>query len=83
MMITETIMDHLSRTVGKTPAALRELNLYKEGETTHFGQVLEGCQVCPPPHSMQLLAPAADPCMGLLSKTMAAPLFPGMPLDVG
>lgn len=45
MMIAETYMDHISRALGKPPAAVRELNLYKEGDSTHFGQVLEGCQV--------------------------------------
>lgn len=50
-MIAETYMDHVARAVGKPPAAVRELNLYKEGEKTHFGQVLEGCQVRPVPLS--------------------------------
>jgi hypothetical protein len=44
-------MDHVARAVGRPPAAVRELNLYKEGEKTHFGQVLEGCQVRPVPLS--------------------------------
>ena len=45
MMIAETYMDHVARAVGKPPAAVRELNMYKEGDRTHFGQLLEGCQV--------------------------------------
>lgn len=45
MMIAETYMDHLARTLGMPPVAFRELNLYKEGESTHFGQILEGTQV--------------------------------------
>ena len=47
MMVAEVVMDHLARAVGKSSAAMRELNLYKEGDTTHFGQTLDGCQVCP------------------------------------
>ena len=49
MMVAEVVMDHLARAVGKSSAAMRELNLYKEGDTTHFGQTLDGCQVCPIP----------------------------------
>ena len=45
MMVAEVIMDHLARTCGKSAAELRSLNMYKEGETTHFGQALDGCQV--------------------------------------
>ena len=44
-MIAETYMDHVARALGMPPAAVKELNLYKEGDRTHFGQVLEGCQV--------------------------------------
>ncbi len=47
MMVAEVIMDHLGRTVGKSAADIRSLNMYKEGETTHFGQALDGCQVLP------------------------------------
>ena len=45
MMVAEVIMDHLARTCGKSAAEIRSLNMYKEGETTHFGQALDGCQV--------------------------------------
>ena len=48
MMVAEVIMDHLGRTVGKSAAEIRSLNMYKEGETTHFGQALDGCQVTHP-----------------------------------
>ena len=47
MMVAEVVMDHLARTVGKSSGAMRELNLYKEGDNTHFGQTLDGCQVRP------------------------------------
>ena len=61
-MVAEVVMDHLARTVGKSSAAMRELNLYKEGDTTHFGQSLEGCQVHPGP----TLPPVAVPPRGML-----------------
>ena len=48
MMVAEVIMDHLARTCGKGAAEIRSLNMYKEGETTHFGQALDGCQVYHP-----------------------------------
>lgn len=44
MMVAEVFMDHLARACGKSAAAFREINMYKEGDTTHFGQVLDGCQ---------------------------------------
>lgn len=50
MMVAEVIMDHLGHTVGKGAAEIRSLNMYKEGETTHFGQKLDGCQVPPLQH---------------------------------
>ena len=40
MVITEAIMDHLAAALGQDPQALREANMYTEGETTHFGQKL-------------------------------------------
>ena len=47
MMVAEVIMDHLACATGKSGAEIRDLNMYKEGETTHFGQILDGCQVVP------------------------------------
>jgi len=44
MMVAEMWVDHIARTLGRPPEAIRELNFYREGDTTHFGQVLEGCQ---------------------------------------
>jgi hypothetical protein len=43
-MVAEMWVDHIARTLGRPPEAVRELNFYREGDTTHFGQVLEGCQ---------------------------------------
>ena len=62
-MVAEVVMDHLARAVGKSSAAMRELNLYKEGDTTHFGQSLDGCQVgpgCPAACCCAAGSPAAD-----------------------
>ena len=44
-MVAEMWIDQVARTVGRAPEAVRALNFYCEGDTTHFGQVLEGCQV--------------------------------------
>ena len=41
MMITETFMDHLATELRMDPDRLREVNLYREGERTHYGQLLE------------------------------------------
>ena len=43
--MTEMWLDRVARTVGKPLQAVRELNLYSEGDRTHYGQVLNGCQV--------------------------------------
>lgn len=43
-MVAEVLMDHLARAHGKDAAEMRELNMYKEGDTTHFQQILDGCQ---------------------------------------
>ena len=43
-MVAEVLMDHLARACGKGAAEMRELNMYKEGDTTHFQQSLDGCQ---------------------------------------
>ena len=45
MIVAEMWVDHMARTLGQPPEAVRALNFYREGDTTHFGQVLEGCQV--------------------------------------
>lgn len=43
-MVAEVLMDHLARAHGEDAAQMRELNMYKEGDTTHFKQILDGCQ---------------------------------------
>ncbi len=47
MMIAEMYIDHLARALGKPVAELQALNFYREGQATHFGQPLVGCQVRP------------------------------------
>ena len=49
MIVAEMWMDHLARELGKPVEALRELNMYHEGDLTHFGQLLNSSQVQPRP----------------------------------
>ncbi len=41
MIICEAYVDHVAKTLGKSPEEIRTINLYKEGERTHFGQIIE------------------------------------------
>lgn len=41
LMFAEMWTEQIARVVGKTPTQIRELNLYQEGMTTHFGQVCD------------------------------------------
>eukprot|EP00903_Cladosiphon_okamuranus_P009641 g9174.t1 len=45
MLVTETIVDHIAKSVGMDPHVLRAQNLYKPEEPTHFGQPLEAWNV--------------------------------------
>lgn len=45
MMLTELVMSHLAKAAGLPVNQLREMNLYKEGSRTHYGQALEGFNV--------------------------------------
>jgi len=45
MLVTEMWIDRIARTLGKSPEHIRQLNFLKEGETTHFGQIMESSQV--------------------------------------
>lgn len=40
-MVAELIMDDIARHVGKDPLDVRKLNLYKNGDSTHYGQPIE------------------------------------------
>lgn len=45
MMVTEQLIDHISQKINKSSHFIRESNLYKEGDCTHFGQKLEFCRL--------------------------------------
>uniref|UniRef100_A0A182F4M3 Xanthine dehydrogenase n=1 Tax=Anopheles albimanus TaxID=7167 RepID=A0A182F4M3_ANOAL len=45
MMAAETMLRHVARTLGRDYVELVELNLYKEGDVTHYNQKVEGCNV--------------------------------------
>ena len=49
MLVTEMWMDRVARMTDQPLQSIRQLNLYKEKERTHFGQILHGSQiqVCP------------------------------------
>ena len=43
--MTEMWIERIARELGMTPRAVRRVNMYDEGDRTHYGQLLEGCQV--------------------------------------
>ena len=45
MLVTEMWIERIARELGMTPRAVRRVNMYDEGDKTHYGQLLEGCQV--------------------------------------
>mmetsp|Transcript_2561 Transcript_2561/g.9741 ORF Transcript_2561/g.9741 Transcript_2561/m.9741 type:complete len:1382 (-) Transcript_2561:564-4709(-) len=45
MLVTEQIVEQIAHQVGISPHHVREANLYKEGDQTHFGQVLNFCRL--------------------------------------
>ncbi|XP_058060425.1 xanthine dehydrogenase [Anopheles bellator] len=45
MLAAETMMRHVARTLNRDYIELIELNLFNEGDTTHYNQVIEGCNV--------------------------------------
>ncbi|EFN53303.1 hypothetical protein CHLNCDRAFT_136969 [Chlorella variabilis] len=44
MVVMEDIIDRVACAVGRPVEEVKKLNMYKEGEVTHFGQKLVGCQ---------------------------------------
>ncbi|GLC34818.1 hypothetical protein PLESTB_001167600 [Pleodorina starrii] len=44
LMFAEMWIEQIARTVGKPDAEVRSLNMYDEGDVTHFGQTLEHCR---------------------------------------
>ncbi|KAK8381248.1 hypothetical protein O3P69_008249 [Scylla paramamosain] len=45
MFCSEDIMERVAQHLHMDPKVVREKNLYKSGDTTHFGQVIERCTV--------------------------------------
>lgn len=45
-MAAEFWMDHVAGVLKRPTEELRELNMFREGEETHFTQILDKCQVC-------------------------------------
>lgn len=43
MMFCENVMDHVAQKLGMDRVELRTKNMYKEGDVTHYNQVLEYC----------------------------------------
>lgn len=43
--LSETYMTHIATALGMSPIKIREINMYKEGDLTHFNQVLEKCNI--------------------------------------
>ncbi len=41
----ERILDHVARQLGRDPIAVRRTNFYRDGQTTHYGQTVEGFHV--------------------------------------
>jgi xanthine dehydrogenase molybdopterin-binding subunit B len=39
LMFAEMMIDQVARMLGKPAHAIREINMYREGDVTHFGQV--------------------------------------------
>lgn len=68
MMVTEHWIDQIARTLGVTPEAVREANMYDENDVTHYGQVLDGCQVRPCWYYVSF--PLSDSTVRLLSRCL-------------
>ncbi|XP_062602876.1 xanthine dehydrogenase/oxidase-like [Saccostrea cucullata] len=45
MFITETWIEQIASTLGISAKQVREINMYNEGETTHFNQALRQCNI--------------------------------------
>ena len=46
-------MDHVAGVLKRPTEELRAINMFHEGEETHFTQILEKCQVICPQHGHQ------------------------------
>ena len=45
LLAAEFWMDHVAGVLKMPTEQLREINMFREGEETHFTQILEKCQV--------------------------------------
>jgi xanthine dehydrogenase/oxidase len=45
LMAAEVVMERVSRHLGLSSLTVRQPHLYREADTTHFGMVMENCQV--------------------------------------
>lgn len=45
MIACENVVEHVAAFLKRDPLQIRQLNLFKEGDTTHYGQVLENWNV--------------------------------------
>jgi CO/xanthine dehydrogenase Mo-binding subunit len=45
VFMMETMMEHVASVLGMAPDLVREVNMYKKGDTTLAGQYLEFCNV--------------------------------------
>lgn len=41
----EHIIRDVAQALGKSPIEIAELNLYEEGQSTHYNQVMENCNI--------------------------------------
>ena len=45
MLTTETIVEHVAQHLRLDPFTVRQLNLYQDGDLTHYGQKIEGWNI--------------------------------------
>ncbi|XP_046849634.1 xanthine dehydrogenase 1-like isoform X2 [Xenia sp. Carnegie-2017] len=45
IFIIETVMNHVAKVLGKSPDVIREINFYKQGQTTFYKQPLPYCSI--------------------------------------
>lgn len=47
MVAAEQVVERVAAALGRAPEDIKALNMYREGDVTHFGQALVGCQARP------------------------------------
>lgn len=47
VLVLETVIEHIANYLKKPVNDIRYMNLYREGDVTHFGTVLDNCNVVP------------------------------------